>query len=166
MYKLNYNRLLTQLTLTPLRKPKFLAMLRVLCGDIAVLHADFLQLRQKALYEAAHGSQIIYLQKYLNDRFSLHTRKIKVIDGQELTPNTAVFYLQQEAVVDNAVLYTHAEGNSHVLYQWYEYTKSADFVVQIDNTLGDCNPNLAELRAVIEQRKLPGITYDINIIIN
>ncbi len=166
MYNIDYNLLLKQLTPIPLRKPKFLALVKVLCGYISVLYADFLELRKKALYELSHGSQVIYLEKYLNDRFCPSTQNIKIIDGQQNLLHSDVFYLAEEAVQDNPVLYTIDEDKGPVLYLFNEYTDHADFIIQINNTAGDCTPDLTELRSVVDLRKLPGITYDVEIIVN
>ncbi len=166
MYKVNYNLLFKQITLTPLRLPKFYALTRVLCGHIVVLYKDFLKVRKHALYEAAHGSQVIYLEKYLNDRFCKNGGSIKIVDGQELTKPKNVFYTAAENVEENPVFYTSTEGGGIVFNLQNEYANSPDFVVQINNTEGNCNPDMAELHAVIQLRKLPGITYEIETIIN
>lgn len=165
MYKLNFSLLLHLLTPTPLRLPRFLALVRVFCGHIALLHADFLNTRKRALYEAAHGSQVAYLEKYLNDRFSPQNRRISIVDGEELLPADTVFYTQAEAVQDNPVLYAVTEGKGPVFDAEHVYTQH-DFIVEINNTQGDCAPDTAELHAVIRRRKLPGVTYKVETIIN
>lgn len=146
----------------PLRLPVLIAFAQWLTEPLLFIKDKLTAFISYANNELAHGSSVIELEKYLNDRFDADLRRIKVLDGlEEEYP-----YFRKYSEETTAVFRTYAEGGSTVLRTYPERYNYTDFIVQLDNTIGGFSPDLNELSACVAVRKLAGMQFSIEVIIN
>jgi len=160
MYNIDYIKLIKHTIPVAFRLPRMIAFITWLTQPIKDLHAQFLAYRTNANYELAHGSQVIYLEKYLNDRFDSNKRRISIIDHD---PNDYPVF-RTDAEDDTVIFRTDAEGGTIIMRTNEELYSGFDFTIEIDNALGNLTPDINELRACVDLRKLPGMIYNINIL--
>lgn len=160
MYKINYHRLVEHLLPVVLRLPRITALAKVLTSPIKELHAEFLQYREYALNELNHNGQIIYLEKYLNDKFDSDLRRISIAE----TPDDDNVYFYTYSENKGPIMRTYAEGSGPVMRTYAEEYTLAEFIININNRDGDLNPDLDAMRSVIDLRKAPSSIYEFNVI--
>jgi hypothetical protein len=110
--------------------------------------------------ELAYDSRVIYLEKYLNDRFDPELRRISITEAAIEDYQ----YLRKVSEVNTSYFRTDAEGSGIILRKHSERYNYYDFTIEIDNTMGDLTPDINELKACVSIRKLAGMRYNINII--
>jgi len=160
MYNIDFVKLVEMLLPTVLRMPRLIAFMSALTAPIRQIYSEFLDYRSYALNELNHNGQIIYLEKYLNDRFDNDLRRIWISDGVD--SESPYYYTYREVI--GPVMRTFQEDTDIILRTNHEEYATAEFIVNIDNSVGDLFPDLNELQACIDLRKTPGTVYEINII--
>lgn len=116
----------------------------------------FKAFRLKLENELAHDGSVLSLEKYLNDRFDIDLRRIIVKDVALY--DYPVFRKHNNGSV---IFRKYGHENKVILRTYKEMTSRVDFIIEIDNTNGDLNPDLEELKACVDLRKLPSMQYEI-----
>ena len=100
MFNVNWTKLIRWLIPTFLRKQKTLAWVDVLISQVKYLHTQFLTYRSDTIYKIRFTSQIIYLEKRLNDKFDNLARGI---------------FINNVADVSRTYLYNKIEGKPKLM---------------------------------------------------
>jgi hypothetical protein len=115
------------------RKVRFVAFMRVMVGQVRVLHGAFLSFRSTTLYNMTHTAQTMSLEHIINDRFDPLLRRI-YIDNQPDPTQAYIFrlveaedgpalyrrwrivtaYTTGQRVAHNGVIYTALANNTGV----------------------------------------------------
>lgn len=160
MYSFDLNKLIKHLLPISLRKPKMIAFTTWLMEPLRYVHEQLSTYISYTNNELTSDSRVIYLEKYLNDRFDPSIRRIKIVEASaEDYP-----YLRTYKEANTIYFRKHNEGSSVVLRKYNERYSYYGFTIEIDNSLGDLTPDIDELKACVNARKLAGMQYDINII--
>lgn len=134
---------------TFLRKTRHVAWLRALLHPVDALHYQFLQQRQRHLYDLAHNGQVCYLRKALNDTFDPSQRRIEITDGNKF---------------NRQYIYTRGEQKPHFLGTMYlrdraDYADTGvDFLVLIPK---DLEGQKIEINALVNYYKLASKIFKI-----
>lgn len=148
-----------------LRLPRLIALISWLTKPISDIYDSFMAYKDYATHELTHGSKVIYLEKYLNDRFDPDLRRIIVKGG--IYQSEIAYGLYENEDGPYVCLFEYNDNEYDVYIGAYDSAYlDTGFIVEYDNTAGDLNIDINELKACIELRKLPGINYSINIIVN
>jgi hypothetical protein len=125
MFNIDFDNLIQFLMPTNWRKPKFFSWLKLILSHLNRLYSEFLAFRTQKLYDINFTGQVMYLEKLLNDTFSVTGIYIASIEyhpkiylhnkGEDFAP-VYMGNLWQSS-------YIHNEGD-WVIYNnyWYEYT--------------------------------------------
>jgi hypothetical protein len=175
MYNINFNQLLAEL-LPPMLRLKAIVYNYCLAAlsPVRDLHTQFIQFRNEAIYKASFTSQVIYLEKRLNDRFDAIMRRIYINNVADL-PFVYAFNSSE-----NENLFAYNNYDSAITYQVDDYCStptgvykciatstgnlpdtSANFVWQHENTylMNVSEMNLANDFIVMVESS---ITFDAN----
>ena len=141
----DFNILIEDLSPTFLRKPAQLALLQSVVKPVDTLYKD-------TLYKMQHNSQVIYLEKMLNEWFnvsgysSANHEATKTVFITDAPASVKVYYYQES---ENLPLYhgTVYDSSQLVLH---------DFIINIPDTYVFVE---AKLRAVVDYYKLAGKKY-------
>lgn len=116
-----------------------------------LISQEYFQYWSKTDRDVKMTPQVIYLEKYLNDRYGVTT--IKIVDGYQLGP-----FMYNDPPAGKTDLFMIEPHN-------YMYSESiattVDFVVQIPEELRDENKNIA---ATVAKFKLGGKIFIIQIL--
>jgi hypothetical protein len=148
-YNLDFPRLAEMLLPTFLRSPKMTAWLKSTVEPLKTLSQTQQAFREDQRFKASHNSQVIYLEKALNQKYisgysvtdHTGTREITIGPGEQLSSP----YIFQRAELDPLYI----SGTTQV----YTYTRAeieafyADFVVNVPATL---TFDEKEMRAIID----------------
>lgn len=158
MFNLSINFQKLRLELLPKYK-EVIPLLKVLTTPAINTFYGFHSFRDKSKYQLRHNSQVIYLRKVLNDRFT--TNLITIIDGVNL-PET---YIYDKIEGQPLVLYDKTENEAEtILYDKSEYEVTTDFIVQVPITLNLTPAQLIELEGLVKYYKLPNKNFTIELI--
>lgn len=160
IYTVDYERLITLMQPTFLRKSKMQAYLNSVLKPVKTLYNAFMIYKDDAIYRVSHNGSITLLQKVMNDKFDNTERRIFIKNVQRK---------------DSLRLYTLATGKQvgvytppkNALRSGFDFdTESYDFVVHIpieyqneDEVL--LNKFLIKVRAQLDYYKLFAKKYDI-----
>lgn len=157
IYDVDYSRLNVLLTPVLLRKPVFGALLESLVYAVRYVYLQFWQLKLWAEEELTITSQVVYMERKLNDLYDYADRRIYIEDGYSY---------------DGIPLYTVPENIPQPLYTTAENTQNQTlWTYQEAATLGkDFNVvipagivyDYAEVAAMVRKYKLPSKTFTIN----
>ena len=86
IFNIDFDRLVIWNLATFLRRTVRVIWLRVITSPLLRTYNQLLDFRTQSLYKMAHNSQIVYLQKVLNDKFDNTNRGIKVRNSGILEP--------------------------------------------------------------------------------
>ena len=162
-FNIEFKILVELLMPTFLRKRNHVKWLRVLVKPIATLKNQFLDFRAESLYKLNHNSQIIYLEKVLNDAFDAETRKIYINNAQinepvwfyEIADNKPVFFYE---IADNKPVYFREE--SELVGDGIDFTVFVPIQLKPLQTQ-QLDDFLNQMRALIDYYKLYSKNYQI-----
>lgn len=114
------------------------------------LHQLFINFRQERLNRLSYNSQVVYLQKMLNDEFDPFSRSIRIMNNS--IDDRRLFY------------YQHREKpmyfGKHYFYT-NNWTRNYDFLVIIPTDLFLTDVQIIQLKNLIEYYKLYSKNYEI-----
>lgn len=155
IYNLDIVRLCIVLLPYAVRKDRIIAFLRAITTPLRTLQNTFNIYRVNFDYDLRINSQVVYLEKVLNDNFDEELRRIRVEDN--------------EAVVNQKYIYTDVEDKPRFLGKLFIGSKSEslsygeDFIVKIPSDLL-YEEIKYKLRALLNKNKLPSLRYKIELI--
>jgi hypothetical protein len=141
-YRIDYLRLVRDMTPAVLRKPRILAFLEALVGPVQDLHSRFMAVRRAVLEELPISPQVRILRFHLNERFDYLSRRIRILDGQ---------------VGGSVRLFTEAEDRP-IYLPIFLSAQRIDFTVEVPTELRGFD---ALIRRFLDRYKLPTKTYRI-----
>jgi len=157
------NSVLVQEQLRPkFRQTKWLGWLLALLTPLFRRHDEFLVLRDSAWYFIRHNSEVIYLEKMLNEKFSPvgydnqdheNTKAIYIDDGEAPTPQYIFRKVEVQPVFLNPRIYIKTRAEIAALY--------SDFIIKIPSAITFIE---AKVRAEVNKYKLAGKIYKIEVI--
>lgn len=146
-----------------LRKPKLIAWLMVLVSPIQTLWNEFSAYRLSILDQVSFNSQIIYLEKLLNDRYNIAMVQLIFITD---VANVEYQYLANKAEgYPPLYLKNKAEaGDTLYIGNKSEYFGQYDFIVNVPlaiytDLLTNNSAGLNNMKALINFYKLAGKRY-------
>lgn len=152
MFEIDFNRLLLWLTITFLRKPRLLALMRAYCFPLMKIHADFMANRDSNLYTLSHNSQVCSMENVFNDRFDPQARRIYITDG--FTKDRTYVYTRQE----NKPQYL----GKLPIYNNGDYADTGlDFIVWVPAAVFLSPQDLIELTALVNKYRLASKRFKI-----
>ncbi len=163
MFNVDFIDLIKQNIPAFLRKPKALSWIKTLCMPIIQLYADFNDYRQQCDYLLNHTSQVIYLEKLLNDKFRpIDLDPIYIED----TPSIETFNIyNSDEGLETCHLYNQNEPGAIplILYNEEEIYMPQDFIVYIVSDIYDglTNQQFTEMRNMLNTFKFAGVRYTI-----
>jgi hypothetical protein len=83
-YNVNWEERIKELIPSFLRKPRFIEWAYLPIKMVKNLHFEFLGFRFDTLYNASFNSQIVYLEKLLNDRFDNINKGIYILNTADI----------------------------------------------------------------------------------
>lgn len=139
----------------PNRQSGIVTFVKALLSPLFFVHDRFLRFRQAKLYQLHITTQVVYLEKLLNDRFDFTPRRIFIADAEWHLP--WFVYLDEEEKPQ----YVFREDEEQVLWLYTDGESGSvkdDFVVHIPSELS-FNEN--ELRSYLDSYRLFGTRYKI-----
>lgn len=132
IYTINWAALIESLMPLLNRDQLTLKWLNALIQPLVTLYLDFLNFRRSSLYKVSHNSQVVYLQKMLNDKFDDSLRRIRINNAVIKEP---VWFYEPED--DKPVWFYEPEDNKPVIF--YEDSDfngdGVDFTVLVPSSL-------------------------------
>lgn len=112
-----------------LRSRLLISLLKVMINPLCYIYAKFYRLRTDTDNKLNITGNVQYLEKALNDAFSLTDRQI-YIETPEENSHRLVFYFRQET---HPAIFFHSAGkeHGHVLCNKGEYISSVNFIVKV-----------------------------------
>lgn len=163
VYTIDFDRLVTNLQLTFLRKPFLLIFAKCLVSPIVSLYVAFLNFRIDSLYKLNHNSQVVYMQAMLNDSFDNELRRIRIANAVIEQPIWVY-----EPLDDEPLFVYEASDNAPVyLRELFEFFGGGnDFIVQVPMELKPTPPEaleayLIKMSAKVDYYKLYSKNYSI-----
>lgn len=154
IYKVDYLKLVRWLLPPRMVKPKLIALLEALVVPLLQVWAWLNVFRNNSVYALKHNSQVVYMQKVLNDRFDQDLKRIKITDGKlynqvyiYATSAGLPFWLDKTAPQSLLAEVKYKEGHF-------------DFVV-LQNGVHVSKTEMFELKALVDKYKLAGKSYKI-----
>lgn len=163
IFNIEYKVLTQMLVPTFKRKKGHVKWLRALITPIITLNRLFLAFRKDSLYKLSHNSQVVYLEKVLNDAFDTEHRRIYINNAiirepvwfYEVDDNKPVLFYE---IADNKPVYFREEAELS--------GDGIDFTVFVPSEL---QPNTAsafdnfinQMRALVDYYKLYSKHYQI-----
>jgi hypothetical protein len=163
IFNIEYKTLVEMLTPTFFRQKRYIKWLRVLIKPLSTQKSVFLKFRTESLYKLSHNSQVIYLEKVLNDAFDNDLRRIYINNAIIIEP---IWFYEIE---DNKpVLFYEIADNKPVYFrEGAELTgDSIDFTVFVPSELQPSTTTAFEnfinqMRALVDYYKLYSKNYQI-----
>lgn len=126
IYIVNFKKLVTQRLPVDLRQQKVMAFFLAFVSPIVTIYNALILFRTNMLYKLLINSQVVYLEKLLNDRYDTTLRRIHILDGKEY----AASFLFTKAESKPMVIYRKSEDRPKFLYTRGEAGQyTFDFVV-------------------------------------
>jgi hypothetical protein len=154
LFDVDYDSLIWQLMPVRLRKAIHYTWLRLLVSPVRWLYEQFIANRTKNLYLLTHNSQVVYLEKVLNDTFDMTNRGIYIVDGPFRDP--LYTYLISEAKPVYLVLDSEVGGvfSPETLYNGGETTLvGVCFIVMVPSAVVY---DMERMKATIDVYRLVG----------
>ena len=86
IFNIDFDRLVIWNLANFLRRTVRAVWLNIITVPVRQVYTQFLAFREKSLYKLAHNSQVVYLQKVLNDKFDNTDRRISIRNSNILEP--------------------------------------------------------------------------------
>ena len=156
-YKVDHNKLVVLDSPIALRRPRFIALLRLAGTVLQAISDAFVFNRLRTIYKIEHTAQVCYLRGALNDAFDPELRRIRIGDRFEYDAT----YIYTEAEQQHRIIRTSQEVENNedtlIIHPGTDVQGgSADFKVLVPTGL---LANFFELRAMIDFYKLAGKSY-------
>ncbi len=154
MFNIDINTIIRQILPPFKRSQSILEYLRAAVHPLIELHQNFLEQRQKTLEYLAYNSQVIYLERLLNQVFNNGNTGIYISDAVQFD----YWFLYNNAEQHPQYLYNTSENQPVFLYNEQEFDTNYDFIVWVPTAV---TFNINRMRALINRYKLAGKRYDI-----
>lgn len=147
-YSINWLKLVEGLLMVDFRNEAMIEWCMSFVKPFSNLLTQKQAYREKLKYKMAHNSQVIYLEKYLNETYEIanydpndheNTKEIRILSGSQILP---LFVFQKE---DNKPVYL--DGTVFLQTQEHIDDNHFDFIVEVPASL---SYNEEELRAHID----------------
>lgn len=155
LYDLDIYRQAQWLINKPNRKSKAVAFLKALLSPLFFVYDRFIRYRLAKLYQLHITTQVVYLERLLNDKYDFTPRRIYISDAEWHLP---WFVYQEEELKDQ---YIFSEGEDQVIWLYTDSEAGSikdDFVVYVSASL---EFNEDEMRSYLDSFKLFGTRYKI-----
>ncbi len=155
IYNLDIIRLCIVLLPYCVRKEKIIAFLKSITAPLRTLQGIFNIYRVNFDYDLRINSQVVYLEKVLNDNFDAELKRIYIVDNN--------------AVVLQKYIYTQVETKPSYLGKLFVGSKSEseafgeDFIVMLPADI-NYEQEKYRLKALLNKYKLPSMRYKIEVI--
>ena len=141
-----------------LRKPKQLAWLKSLIKATINVYNDFIAYRGGTIDKLAYNSQIIYLEKLLNDKYNEGKVGIYI---DNIADNRYTYLYNKSEYMTPIYLYNKSENQTPIyIKNNIEYLNMYDFIVMIPLAVYD-TVDLNELKGWVSFYKLAGKRFTI-----
>lgn len=140
-----------------LRKKKLFSFFSVLLSPFFVLVQTFKRFREYSIYKLNANGQVIYIEKYLNDYFSLEYKDIYITDSENNISNISDIYPNESITM---AVYSVESGNMLYLLSGSESFKKEDYIVNVPSYLQD---RINEITTLVEYNNPAGRKYTIKI---
>ena len=138
-----------------LRKTKLISFLKVMLSSLQNMNDEFVLFVESKVYEMSITSQVIYLEKLLNDNFDYELRRIYIEDAVNLD---TVFLRYENEQRDNVVIRYESEGVLTDCFRYEsEYNDSNSFIVRIPNSV----TNITLLKALVNKHRAASKLFDV-----
>jgi hypothetical protein len=155
VYDIDFLKLPCQVVSRPNRKPLFMVVVKAALYPFIFLHNHFTTYRKAKIYQLTITSQVVYLERLLNDRYDSTQRRIFIDDAIEHEP----LFIYQEAELKPVFMYLESEASPQFLYTDGEAGEAKDdFVVFVPI---DAAFTEIEMRSLIDSYRLTGTKYTI-----
>lgn len=139
-YNLNINKIIKENTPLFLYKNKRVDWIRALIKPVKVMHDEFLFVRADSLNKVAYNSQVILLEKILNDKFDNTLRRIYIAD--DIYNNTNYIYRKAELRTPIYLYRKWKPATSYIVGQYaIELNKVYVAINNNTNSLPSANPS-------------------------
>lgn len=128
LYNLDFRWLVRKLIKTELRQSKTLAFLYACTSYLDKLKNDLVAYRNYVSYRLSITPQVIRLEAFLNDRYDVQQRRIRIVKAVVFNP--VPFYIKDEN--KPVELYQKTEAEQLVLYTKSETAQfTVDFIIRV-----------------------------------
>ena len=155
MFKINFTKLVQWLIPTWLRQANIVLFLLAANCALRETYNTFVIYRDSVNYQLAHNGQVCYLQAMLNDFFDAEERRISVVD---FTAYGTTFFWEETDIPHLVNM-----GDDHIIF-FFADDVGVDFTVQLPSAVVWDIPTLAYLKAKVNEYKLAGKVYDIELV--
>ena len=157
IFEVDFKKLAQWMLPFKLRKEVVLAFLYAILLPVISVYDMFTRSRNQHLYRLKITGQVCFLEKYLNDRYDIALRRIRIVDGAY----SEAVYLFLRAENRPLYLFTRAENKPVYLFTRGETNSvSTDFLVVVPE---DVKFNENQLRGEIDSYKLAGMKYELRV---
>lgn len=112
----------------------------------------------KTFYDLSITGQVVYLERYLNDKLDPSLRRIYIGDGSLILPP----YLYMEIDNNPITLYNKAGSQSpFYLYNKQDFYGQAVFIIYVPSAIPLTQLLKDKIRALVDPRRQAGATYEI-----
>lgn len=163
IYIINFRQLILWVLPTYLRKANRVAWLEVLFAPLQRIYNQFIAFREVSNYKVFHNSQIILMEKLLNDSFDVDLRRIEIKNAVLIQP----IYFYEEADHQPVHFYEQADQRPVFFREESDFIGSnTDFYVLIPSDIlpsntTESNGLIIQINAKIEYYKLYSKNYEI-----
>lgn len=157
IYNVDFNKLIRYFLPRDWLEITHISFLASLITPVETLRKDFLTFRNQINYRLSHNSQVVYLQKVLNDQYDSELRRIYINNGVFIGP----LYAYKES--DNRPFFL----GTQIIYKETELVGGdADFIVIFPKELRPANAitiqgYLSDIKATVNEYKLASKTFSI-----
>lgn len=141
MYNVNWKRFVRFLTPNFMRQLRQIAWLEVLVSQVKSLHIGFLLFREEIIYKLRFNSQIIYLEKRLNDKWDNTNRGIYIENTADIDRN--YLYNKIELRPKTFLHNKYDPNRTYIIGDWVVYKRRVYKAVDVIplNWPPDLNPS-------------------------
>lgn len=156
-YNLDVYKLAAHLLPPGLRKKKMFAFISILLYPFYLLAQSFRSYYKAATSRLKTNGQVMYIERVLNETYSLEYNEIYITDSESQQVNQAILYKDGNLTM---TLYTEADDDILYLASGYQSYKEEDYIVNVPSFL---ESELDNIRNIVEYNRPAGRKYKINI---
>lgn len=154
-FNIDFNKLVAERIPPRMRRPRLLAFVMALSGEVTKQYQQFVRNRKSNLYGLGITPQKCYLEKLLNDRYDFTQRRIYITDGLDFPPT----YLYMEEELKPLHMYQEIESRPVYLYTEGESGEMKDdFIIWVPVNIDFQEP---EMISLVKIYKLAGTKFKI-----
>lgn len=150
VYRIDWDKLVKLFLPISLRQPLLIWLFWSCVNPVKSIHSLFLNFRKDRLKRVSYNSQVVYLQKMLNDEFDPFLKRIKV-QNNSIDDRRLLYYQQRQKP-----LYL---GKSYLFGE--KWIRNYDFLVLIPEDVKLDKTQLITMKNLIEYYKLYSKNYEI-----